>query len=46
MKGTVIVVFKQAGFELHRWNSDVPELETDSQLTEDSQTYAKEQLEG
>ena len=33
-------------FELHKWNSNVPELEADNQLTEDSQTYAKEQLGG
>ena len=32
------------GFELHKWNSNVAELEADNQLTEDSQTYAKEQL--
>ena len=29
---------------MHKWNSHVPELEADNQLTEDSQTYAKEQL--
>ena len=46
LKGTVIVVFQRAGFKLHRWNSNVPELEADNQFTEDSQTYAKEQLEG
>ena len=46
LKGTVIVVFKRAAFELHRWNSNVPELEADKQLTDDSQTCAKEQLEG
>ena len=46
LKGNVIVVFKRAGFELHGWNSNVPELEADNQLTEDSKTYAKEQLEG
>ena len=40
-----IWVFKGASFELHKWNSKVPELEADNQLTEDSQTYAKEQLE-
>ena len=44
LKGTAIGVFKQAGFELQKWNSNVPELEADNQLTEDSQTYAKEQL--
>ena len=44
LKGTAIGVLKQAGFELHKWNSNVPELEADNQLTEDSQTYAKEQL--
>ena len=47
LKGTTaIVVFKRAAFELHRWNSNVPELEADKQLTDDSQTCAKEQLEG
>ena len=40
-----IWVFKGASFELHKWNSNVPELEADNQLTEDGQTYAKEQLE-
>jgi len=45
LKGTAIRVFKGAGFESHKWNSNVPELDTDNQLTEDSQTYAKEQLE-
>ena len=44
LKGTAIRVFERAGFELHKWNSNVPELEVDNQLTEDSQTYAKEQL--
>ena len=39
LKGTAILVFKGAGFELHKWNSNVPELEADNQLTEDSQTY-------
>ena len=46
LEGTATVVFKGAGFELHRWNSNVPELEADNQLTEESQTYAMEQLEG
>ena len=32
-------------FELHKLNFNVPELELDDQLTVDSQTYAKEQLE-
>ena len=44
LKGTAIEVLKGAAFELHKWNSNVPELEADNQLTEDSQTYAKEQL--
>ena len=44
LKGTAVGVFRGAGFELHKWNSNVPELEADNQLTEDSQTYAKEQL--
>ena len=38
LKATAIVVFKRAAFELHRWNSNVPELEADKQLTDDSQT--------
>ena len=46
LKGTAIWVFKGAGFELHKWNSNVPELEADNQLTEDSQTYPnKDQFE-
>ena len=40
-----IRVFKGVGFDLRTWNSNVPELEADKQLTDDSQTYAKEQLE-
>ena len=31
LKGTAIGVFKVAGFELHKWNSNVPELEADNQ---------------
>ena len=38
LKGTAIGVLKLVGFELHKWNSNVPELEADNQLTEDSQT--------
>ena len=46
LKGTAILVFKGAGFELHKWNSNVPELEADNQLTEDNQTYPnKDQFE-
>ena len=40
-----IRVFKGVGFDLRTWNANVPELEADKQLTDDSQTYAKEQLE-
>ena len=38
LKRTAIEVFKGADFELHKWNSNVPELEADSQ------TYDKTQL--
>ena len=39
-------LYKGASFELHKWNSNVPELEADNQLTEDSQTYPnKDQFE-
>ena len=44
LKGTAIEVFKGAGFELHKWNSNVPELEADNTSTEGSQTYDKKQL--
>lgn len=44
LKGAAILVFKEAGFELHKWNSNVPELKADKQLTDNSQTYAKELL--
>ena len=29
LKGTAIQVLKGAAFELHKWNSNVPELEAD-----------------
>ena len=29
---------------MHKWNSNVPQLESDNHLTEGSQTNAKEQL--
>ena len=44
LKGTAIWVFKGAGCELHKWNSNEQELEAGNLLTEDSQTYTKEQL--
>ena len=44
MKRTARGVFKGAGFEFQKWNSNVPELEADNQLTEVSQAYAKEQF--
>ena len=37
-------VFKGAGLELHKWNSNVPQLKADNHLTEGSQTNVKEQL--
>ena len=42
LKGTAIGVFKVPGFELHKWNSNVLELEADNKLKEDSQKCAKE----
>ena len=35
-----IRIFKGAGFELQKSNSNVPELEADKELTDDGQTYA------
>ena len=45
LKDTAIQVFKEAGFVLHKWHSNFPELEENNPkqiLTE--QTYAKRQL--
>ena len=45
LKDTAIQVFKEAGFVLHKWHSNFPELEENNPeqiVTE--QTYAKRQL--
>ena len=41
-KGEVIQVFMEVKFELHKWHSNVPELESDDGVTNLSeQTYAE-----
>jgi len=37
-------VFGEAGFELHKWHSNEAELEAKVVLSDEGQTYAKEQL--
>ena len=43
LKETAKSVFQEARFELHKWHSNVPELESEM-LEPDEQTYAKKQL--
>ncbi len=48
LKNTAITIFKDAGFELHKWHSNLPELEDQKRVTESTdsseQSYAKSQL--
>ena len=45
LKSVATESFKKAGFELHKWNSNVPELDDQHKTTAPlDQTYAKEQL--
>ena len=45
LKHTAIQIFKEAGFVLHKWHSNFPELEeNNSEQTLTEQTYAKQQL--
>ena len=44
MKEVAVSVFKAAGFDLHKWHSNAPELEANAHLKDEGQTYAKEQL--
>ena len=45
MKEAAIEIFADASFELHKWHSNVPELETgDVQSCIEDQTFAKQQL--
>ena len=44
LKEVSVTVFGEAGFELHKWHSNVPELEAEAVLRDEGQTYAKEQL--
>lgn len=43
LKGKASAVFEDAGFKLHKWHSNVQELESDPSLAGEP-TYAKEQL--
>ena len=44
LKEVSVTVFGEAGFELHKWHSNVPELEAEAIPRDEGQTYAKEQL--
>ena len=44
IKEGAIDVFGQASFKLHKWHSNVPELESASELPSGETTFAKEQL--
>ena len=44
LKDASITVFGEAGFQLHKWHSNVPELEAKPEVSDGGQTYAKEQL--
>lgn len=37
-------IFNDAGFTLHKWHSNVPQLESEESLTKCDNTYAKQQL--
>ena len=37
-------IFKDAGFTLHKWNSNQPDLEEEDAYRDDNQTFAKQQL--
>ena len=43
-KETCISIFEEAKFKLHKWHSNVPELESDHVEHQAGETYAKEQL--
>jgi hypothetical protein len=43
-KSTAIEIMKDAKFELHKWNSNIRELEDGKTALSDEQSYAKEQL--
>jgi hypothetical protein len=44
LKGTVKEIFGQAKFDLHKWHSNVSELEENDEQTPTIQSYAKDQL--
>lgn len=46
LKETAVAVFGEAQFELHKWHSNEPDLETDGETSTEAekQSYAKEQL--
>ena len=46
LKCDVVTIFSDAGFELHKWHSNVPELEENPRdcINDSEDTYAKQQL--
>ncbi len=43
-KSTAVEIMDDAKFELHKWNSNVPELEDEHNAPSDDQSFAKQQL--
>ena len=43
-KSTAVEIMDDAKFELHKWNSNVPELEDEHSAPSDDQSFAKQQL--
>ena len=45
LKETAIDIFQKADFELHKWHSNIPELESEVKPSDESdQSFAKQQL--
>ena len=44
LKKTTIAIFKEAGFKLHKWNSNKLELEGEVEQRDGEQSYAKQKL--
>ena len=44
LKNKATEIFQDATFELHKWQSNVEELDNPSSLIQEEETYAKQQL--
>lgn len=45
LKNTAVQIFGEAKFDLHKWHSNVSELEERDESSDNGQSYAKQQLE-